>query len=125
MAFVTTQTSVTNFGGNTPSLVLVTGTYSLSGGDTTGVIAPGYTNASGVFTAAANGGAGLTSIVGANGSSGVGGYVSLTPNASDATQAGGVTSFNVTLSRVVFNLTATANSTGTYQMFCLNNGSQP
>lgn len=124
MAFSTTQTSVTNFGGNTPALVLVTGTYALAGGDTTGVIAPGYNNASGVFTASSIGGAGLTSIVGANGS-GVGGHVTITPAASDATQAGGATSFNTTLSRVVFNLVATANSTGTYQIFCLNNGSQP
>jgi hypothetical protein len=47
MAFNSTQTSVTYFGGNTPALVRITGTYECTGGDTGGVIAPGYNNAAG------------------------------------------------------------------------------
>jgi len=116
MAFNTTQTSVILEGGNTPALVWVTGTYACDGGTTGGVISPGYNNAAGTFTAASNGGSGCTQIVGP---------VLFTPTASDATAPGGVKAFNATRSRDEFTLVCTANSTGTYGMYCLNNGSQP
>lgn len=120
MAFNTTQTSVTEFGGNTPALVLVTGTYVCDGGTTGGVIAPGYTNAAGTFTAATTGpgagGEGCTEILG---------NVLFTPTTNDATAPGGAKSFDATLSRNICTMVCTANSTGTYQVWCTNNGSQP
>ena len=129
MAFNSTQTSVTYFGGNTPALVRITGTYACDGGTTGGVIAPGYNNAAGVFSAATTGpgagGEGANSIVGAIGASQAGGVVTFTPTTNDATAPGGVSSFNTTLSRTVFTMVCTANSTGVYEMWCLNNGAQP
>lgn len=129
MAFNTVQTSVTELAGFTPALVLITGTYTNTGGDTGGVISPGYNNANGVFTAATTGpgagGAGCTQIVGSGGASGVGGVVSLTPTTNDVTAPGGVTGFNTTRSRDEFTLVVTADADGVYSMLCLNNGSQP
>jgi hypothetical protein len=129
MAFNSSQTSVTYFGGNTPALVRITGFYACDGGTTGGVIAPGYDNAAGTFSAVTTGpgagGEGANTILGAVGAAQAGGVVTITPTTNDATAPGGETSFNATLSRTVFTLVCTANSTGTYEIWCLNNGAQP
>jgi hypothetical protein len=122
MAFVTTQTGATWGGGNTPALIVVTGTYLSSAGDTGGVVSPGYTNASGTLTAVpssayntSGNASGCTQILSAI----------FTPTLSDATAPGGVKAFNATRSRDEFTLVTTANTGGTYTLICTNNGAQP
>lgn len=117
MAFVTTQTNVVQLTGSQPPLLLITGTYSSSGGDTGGGIAAGYTNASGTYTAVSvSGGA----------DSGAGGRkiisYSLTPNLSDTTAPGGVLSYNTTIDRDVLTIVTVADTAGTYQLLCMDNG---
>lgn len=120
MAFVTTQTNAIKSAGYTPALVLVTGTYLSSAGDTGGVISPGYTNASGTFTAVTNTGAygdasGCTKML----------FFQLSPTLSDATAPGGAIAFNATRSRDEVTIVTTADTGGTYCLYCLNNGDQP
>lgn len=120
MAFVTTQTNAIKLGGNTPALVLVTGTYLSSGGGTGGIVSPGYTNASGTLTAVTNT-AGFGDAVGCTKML----FAEFTPTLSDATAPGGAIAFNSTRSRDEFTLVTTADTGGTYVLYCLNNGDQP
>lgn len=116
MPFVTAQTNAVELNGSQPPLLLITGTYSSSGGDTGGGIAAGYTNASGTYTAVSvSGGA----------DSGAGGRkiisYSLTPNLSE-TAPGGVLSYNTTIDRDVLTIVTVADTAGTYQLLCMDNG---
>lgn len=114
MAFTTTETSVTLVSGPANAPMIITGTYASTAGDSGGIIAAGYTNASGV----------LTAISPATGS--IGGrfikYITFTPTASDATQVGAAITYNTTIDAQIATMISVANSTGTYMMICDNAG---
>jgi hypothetical protein len=113
MAFVTTETAAVSGGGSFPALVEITGTYTSSGGGTGGVIAPGYTNSSGSFTAVTAGlSTGCLKIF----------YVTLTPTTEDATTPKAIVSYDSTLDRDIVTVTSVANATGTYLLKCYNTG---
>lgn len=122
MAFVTTQTSAIKLAGFTPAIVLVTGTYLSTGGDTGGIVSPGYTNSSGTLTAVTNTGA----YGDASGCTKMLCKPILTPTLSDATAPGASgPTFNATRSRDESTIVTTADTGGTYVLVCLNNGDQP
>lgn len=115
MAFVTNETNVVKMAGYTPALVLVTGTYTNSGGGTGGVVSPGYTNSSGTLTAITNAAsAGCRTMVGSPW---------FQPGTEDATTPKSVVAYNTTRDRDECTLTTAADSTGFYFMYCLDNGS--
>jgi len=119
MAFVTVQTNATNVAGvGSPPLLMITGTYLNTGGDTGGAIAAGYNNSSGTFTAVPS----QNGIV----NTGIGGrtilFADFTPTLSDATAPGGVKSYDATLDADVFTVVTTADTGGTYRLWCLDNG---
>lgn len=119
MAFVTTETNAEVLSGFTPNIVLIQGTYLSSGGGTGGVIAPGYANSSGSFTATSSTNSTLGAVtIGARNIL----FAAFTPTLSDATAPGGAISYNATLDEQVFTLVTTADTGGTYQLWCLNNG---
>lgn len=113
MAFVTTETLVIRNAGYTPAVLEVFGTYTNSAGGTGGVIAAGYTNASGTLTAV-------------TGSAGLGGRkildFSFTPTTNDATAPGGAKSYDTTLDADKVTMVTTADSTGIYRLICQDNG---
>lgn len=117
MAFVTTQTNVVELTGSQPPLLLVTGTYTSSAGDTGGAIAAGYTNSSGTFTAVSNS---LGADTGSGGRKII--SYSLTPNLSDTTAPGGVLSYNATLDSDVLTIITVADTAGVYSLLCMDNG---
>jgi hypothetical protein len=113
MAFVTTETSVTELAGSPRPKLLVCGTYTSSAGGTGGVLAPGYTNSSGTFTAIS----GAQSVDGRKILS-----TWITPLTSTATQPGGVVSYNSTLDSDVFTVVTTADTAGKYMLLCTDAG---
>lgn len=112
MAFVTAQTNVIRQAGYIPALLVITGTYLNTAGDTGGIISPGYSNASGTLTAYTDASIGGRKIVSAV----------LTPTLSDATAPGGAVAYNLTRDRDEFTIVTTANTGGTYKIECLDNG---
>lgn len=120
MSFVTAEVSAQVLSGFTPNIILIQGTYTNAGSGTGGVIAPGYANSSGSFTLTSVGNATLGAVT-------VGGRQILnaqfTPATNDATAPGApVATYDATLDRYIVTLVTTADSTGTYQLWCLNNG---
>lgn len=117
MAFVTTQTAV-NYLDGPGGYTLISGTYLSSSGGTGGIIAAGYTNASGTLTAVSAPAPGLNT--------GIGGrkIISciLTPTLSDATAPGGAISYNTTLDADVFTCVTTADTGGLYTLICKDRG---
>lgn len=113
MAFVTTETNVININGGPVPLLLITGTYTNSGGGTGGIVAAGYTNASGALTAI-------------SGAASIGGRLIVAdwyrPTTNDATAPGAAVSQNNTIHAQVATLVTDANSTGNYYLLCLNEG---
>lgn len=120
MAFVTTETLVVRNAGDSPATMKIYGTYLSSAGGTGGVIAPGYSNSSGTFTAASASNASAPNAASLGGRTIL--FCTLTPTLSDATAPGGVKSYNTTLDEDVFTIVTTADTGGTYVLECLDNG---
>lgn len=113
MAFSTTETAVIRESGYQPAKTIIYGTYTSSGGGTGGVIAPGYTNVDGTFTASTlSGSAGCRFIV----------FPTLTTGTADAVTPISAVSYNTTLDRQVVTITTSANGTGFYMLECYDNG---
>ncbi len=116
-AFVTTQTNSIEIGGGPLGLLLVTGTFASSAGATGGVIASGYTNATGVFTAVPQ----TNTSVGSKGGRVIVAW-GLNPTTNDATAPGAAKSYNTTLLSDILTIVTDANSTGNYWLLCQTAG---
>ncbi len=113
-AFNTVQTNVVRTAGYEPALIIVSGTYASSAGATGGVIAPGYDNANGTFTASADtAGLGARTIA-------FGPFYTSTSASPSSLQT--VISYDTTKGRDIATVTSAANQTGTYTVYCFDNG---
>lgn len=113
MAFVTSETAVIKTAGYQPALTVIYGTYTSSAGGTGGVIAPGYTNVDGTFTA--------STLVGSSGCRFVL-FPTLATGTADAVTPISATTYDTTLDRQIVTITTSANGTGTYKLECYDNG---
>ena len=113
MAFVTAETQVIKTAGYQPAMTIVFGTYTNSAGGTGGIISPGYTNSSGTLTAITNAeSVGCRKII----------DIHFRPTTNDATAPGAAVAYNTTRDRDEATIVTTADSTGTYVIFCRDNG---
>lgn len=113
-SFDTTQTGVVRTAGYEPALVMITGTFASSAGATGGVIAPGYNNANGTYTAS-------TDTTGLGGRTIFFGPV-FTATSSSPAAVKVTVSYDSTLGRDIATIVTAANQTGTYMVWCYDNG---
>lgn len=114
MAFVTTETEVVKTAGYNGALTLIKGTFTNTGGSTGGVISPGYTNNNGVFTASTLDSAGCRKIF-------FGPILVSSSAAPGEPQV--VIAYDATRDRFEATVTTAADQSGTYLIYCNDNGS--